>query len=235
MARAATLPTGPEVAAIGEVLRTTEGNALKRAHAMKLTPVCSRCCGTGQYSFNQVDGSRCYGCGGNGHTVPRAKDLPGVLERAKAAVAAGELDHYLHGIEARKAAKTGSDRIFAAWRETHVSRVTAGWASHHLRDHELPGNGAAMRAANHLIADAHTRAREAISAATNAKLTDPERDAKALAAQQAVEDCLRIIAEVDIPADAEYAAFAQERQRAAAASLHAKGLTPGWKLYGEAA
>jgi len=26
--------------------------------------VCSRCGGSGQYSFNQIDGSRCYGCGG---------------------------------------------------------------------------------------------------------------------------------------------------------------------------
>lgn len=26
---------------------------------------CSRCGGTGQYSFNQMHGSRCYGCGGD--------------------------------------------------------------------------------------------------------------------------------------------------------------------------
>lgn len=28
--------------------------------------VCSRCSGSGQYSYNQIDGSRCYGCGGSG-------------------------------------------------------------------------------------------------------------------------------------------------------------------------
>lgn len=28
--------------------------------------ICSRCCGTGNYSFNQIDGSRCYGCSGSG-------------------------------------------------------------------------------------------------------------------------------------------------------------------------
>lgn len=27
---------------------------------------CSRCLGTGQYSYNQIDGSRCYGCQGSG-------------------------------------------------------------------------------------------------------------------------------------------------------------------------
>lgn len=28
--------------------------------------VCSRCGGTGEYSFNQMDGTRCYGCNGTG-------------------------------------------------------------------------------------------------------------------------------------------------------------------------
>ena len=30
------------------------------------TEVCSRCGGTGHYSYNQMDGSKCYGCGGKG-------------------------------------------------------------------------------------------------------------------------------------------------------------------------
>jgi hypothetical protein len=30
------------------------------------TKTCSRCAGSGSYSFNQIDGSRCYGCGGSG-------------------------------------------------------------------------------------------------------------------------------------------------------------------------
>ena len=32
---------------------------------------CARCKGSGQYSFNPVDGTRCYGCGGRGTTVTR--------------------------------------------------------------------------------------------------------------------------------------------------------------------
>ena len=27
---------------------------------------CGRCGGSGNYSFNQIDGTRCYGCGGSG-------------------------------------------------------------------------------------------------------------------------------------------------------------------------
>lgn len=33
---------------------------------MKLAQKCTRCNGTGRYSYNNVDGSRCYGCGGVG-------------------------------------------------------------------------------------------------------------------------------------------------------------------------
>lgn len=32
---------------------------------------CGRCGGTGQYSFNQVDGSRCYGCSGTGQRLTK--------------------------------------------------------------------------------------------------------------------------------------------------------------------
>ena len=35
------------------------------------TMECSRCCGTGRYSYNQMHGSRCYGCGGSGKTRTR--------------------------------------------------------------------------------------------------------------------------------------------------------------------
>lgn len=32
---------------------------------------CTRCGGSGRYSFNQVDGDRCYGCGGKGVTLTK--------------------------------------------------------------------------------------------------------------------------------------------------------------------
>lgn len=55
--------------------------------------VCGRCGGSGRYSFNQIDGDRCYGCGGPGHRAPKLNAK--TLERARAAVEAGELDRYL--------------------------------------------------------------------------------------------------------------------------------------------
>lgn len=33
--------------------------------------VCSRCGGSGEYSFNQIHGTRCYGCGGSGYKLTK--------------------------------------------------------------------------------------------------------------------------------------------------------------------
>lgn len=43
---------------------------------MKPAPIfehvtCSRCAGSGEYSYNQIDGSRCYGCCGNGWVLTK--------------------------------------------------------------------------------------------------------------------------------------------------------------------
>ena len=35
------------------------------------TEICARCCGSGNYSYNQIDGSRCYGCGGTGYVFTK--------------------------------------------------------------------------------------------------------------------------------------------------------------------
>lgn len=32
---------------------------------------CSRCCGTGKYSFNLMHGTRCYGCNGTGYKLTK--------------------------------------------------------------------------------------------------------------------------------------------------------------------
>lgn len=32
---------------------------------------CGRCCGTGNYSYNSVHGTRCYGCGGSGYKLTK--------------------------------------------------------------------------------------------------------------------------------------------------------------------
>jgi DnaJ-class molecular chaperone len=50
---------------------------------------CGRCGGTGRYSYNQMDGDRCYGC--NGKKFVAVKLTRKVLDEAKVKVEAGEL------------------------------------------------------------------------------------------------------------------------------------------------
>lgn len=52
-----------------EAYKAAKANIFK--NHKELLKVCSRCGGTGNYSWNQRDGSRCFGCGGSGYTLPR--------------------------------------------------------------------------------------------------------------------------------------------------------------------
>ena len=36
---------------------------------VKVKGVCPRCGGSGHYSYNQIDGTRCYGCNGSGTAI----------------------------------------------------------------------------------------------------------------------------------------------------------------------
>ena len=46
--------------------------------------VCTRCGGTGRYSFNQIDGDRCYGCSGSGQQITRKqRDMYNVWVKAR--------------------------------------------------------------------------------------------------------------------------------------------------------
>ena len=36
---------------------------------VKIKVPCKRCDGTGHYSYNEMDGTRCYGCGGSGTNI----------------------------------------------------------------------------------------------------------------------------------------------------------------------
>ncbi len=71
--------------------------------ALKLRETCSRCGGSGRYSYNQIDGDRCFGC--NGARERAAKLTKAVLEAARIKVEAGELATLRAANRARMAAK----------------------------------------------------------------------------------------------------------------------------------
>ena len=79
---------------------------------------CSRCGGSGNYSFNAVDGTRCFGCSGSGYV---AQKLTGELyTQVQAEVREGRLEKYLAELRARQEVKqqaaNAHDRVMAAWK-----------------------------------------------------------------------------------------------------------------------
>ena len=53
------------------------------------TTECSRCCGSGRYSYNQIHGSRCFGCGGSGKAyTKRGREAARYLEALRSKPAA---------------------------------------------------------------------------------------------------------------------------------------------------
>lgn len=117
------------------LLRAAPGKGLIRACLMGLTPRCNRCGGSGHYSFNQVDGTRCYGCNGAGYQKPTTRQMPEVLKAAKEAAVNGALDAYLDRLTQVRRAKQGRGLAMSAWIATGISS-TYSWekAAHHMKN-----------------------------------------------------------------------------------------------------
>lgn len=78
---------------------------------------CSRCGGTGHYSFNQISGTVCFGCDGFREIAPKL--TPELWAGMLPVVESGALDTYLANVRARqaaeKAAKGALDAVMNAW------------------------------------------------------------------------------------------------------------------------
>lgn len=225
------LPNLPLLADLAEALRTTEANALPRLTGLKLTPVCDRCCGTGQYSFNQIDGTTCYGCGGAGHRYPKPSEMPGLVDEARRAAADGRLDDYLAVLEARANAKRLIGKAREVYAATPMQRTYAGWSSHTVRADEVGGNWDAMRAATSAGYDALIAAEEAVREAQLTKRANPEWAPRQIAAAKAVDDAIEVITRTAVTPSPEVVAFVQPRQRAAIERVKANGYKPGFEVY----
>ena len=180
-------------AQICEVLQVTNPAKLNaRIMGMKLSPTCGRCGGSGQYSFNQIDGSTCYGCRGSGHKTPAKRDMKGILARAIEAVEAGELTAYFDKLANRAFVKRASDEIFAAWTATKVAKANRD-ASHMWKDDEIEGL-AEVRAANKIMHDAHA----SFADVRHKRESDVSGDEKARIAREAIAAIQA--ADYDVPA-----------------------------------
>ena len=87
--------------------RKRRDSVVSRMVALGYTAYCSRCGGSGHYSYNQMHGTRCYGCDGRGETVkPLTRQLLDEMVRRQTA---GELDEYF----ARNRANAEARRMIA--------------------------------------------------------------------------------------------------------------------------
>lgn len=86
-------------------------------YALGFREACGRCGGSGSYSFCQMHGSTCFGCGGKGeHAAPLTA---AVLEAARVKVAAGELDALRVAARAKKQARREIGPLVEAAREIY--------------------------------------------------------------------------------------------------------------------
>lgn len=102
-----------DLATFAVLVKWNPKNVLNRLKALDMAPTCTRCGGTGRYSFNPMDGDRCYGCGGAGAVLPILTRK--LVDKVNAAVAAGGLDAYLADVMARSDARKiveGFDKAF---------------------------------------------------------------------------------------------------------------------------
>lgn len=110
-------------AELANILNVKEKFAIARARGLKILPVCERCGGCGRYSFNQVDGDRCFGCDGYGIQAPKKNQQADVLAAAREAVESGENARYVEFLRTTAANKKARDIILKAWRDTGISEA----------------------------------------------------------------------------------------------------------------
>jgi hypothetical protein len=149
---------------------------LARLKALDLAAVCGRCCGSGRYSYNQMHGDTCYGCGGCGVKMP--KITAKLVKDASEAVAAGKLQPYLDQLAANAEAKKLGDNLlneYGAASEFEKPLIEEYCKSNNRRNHFTIGTrrGYAIRGVMHAFEQA------AQSAYSSARYTKDAAERKA--------------------------------------------------------
>lgn len=107
-----------------KMMSVTRTAATNRLCALGYTTMCSRCGGSGKYSYNQIDGDRCFGCNGKGKAI--SKLTATTVTEALARIAAGELDAYIAANKARNAIKS---KVAAVWKTYMASPISNAYTA----------------------------------------------------------------------------------------------------------
>ena len=104
-----------------KMLNTTTRRAAARLTALGYVVTCSRCGGSGRYSWNQVDGDKCFKCGGAKQVL--APLTAALVNEAVTRIAAGELDTYFARAKAAGQIKSAVAAVQKIYMGCSVSRA----------------------------------------------------------------------------------------------------------------
>ena len=116
---------------LAAILKTSVKNVAGRLSGLKLGQTCSRCCGSGHYSFNLMTGSTCFGCNGSGVKPPKTiKQWQEVVTQAEHVRDNGTLDAYILRMAMQRKAKTWRSEALTEWKAL-PEQVKDRAAKHH--------------------------------------------------------------------------------------------------------
>lgn len=81
---------------------------------------CSRCGGSGHYSYNRMYGTTCFKCNGRGQQAPKLTEK--LLQRVIEQVTNGELEPYLQDLRNKAMARLATKKVMKAWEATEISK-----------------------------------------------------------------------------------------------------------------
>ena len=113
------MPKTIKLEAAAQMLGCKPSAAASRLKELGYTKICSRCCGSGRYSYNQMDGDRCWGC--DGRKVMLAPLTLQIVTEAIGRIAAGELATYFARNKARKAITAKGKEFMAIYRSSVIA------------------------------------------------------------------------------------------------------------------
>lgn len=144
--------------------------AKARLARMGIGETCTRCYGSGSYSFNTTDGSRCYGCGGIG-VVGTALDSAS-LQALEDAKDSGQLSRFRLMWWAQGVERCAHTELMRLWRGTGIERQYSWFKSADQKPGEWHHDIAVI---NQRMCDAYQSLPAAPSSATLRAMTTEER------------------------------------------------------------
>lgn len=115
------MPKTLTLPAAAKLMNCKPATAASRLKELGYTKVCTRCLGSGRYSYNQMDGDRCWGC--DSRKVMLVPLTTEIITEALARIAGGELTEYFARIAAKKAIKSKVEQFWALYMGTEVGKA----------------------------------------------------------------------------------------------------------------